>query len=296
MKVADSDSHASDVDEVPPKNGNGSSLDSPEDDSEDSGISSASGSDEEDDDTSEGAEDPEFAAFDHKLAQALGTKRADELLAAGDDDASSDDDMDDDQMEALDVHLEKVFSERKKITSKKADQKQAKETITIFKGRVLELLEIFIKQQYRSTLALALILPLLTLIQTTTKKHIAEKAGNLIREYSKLYKFKDNISSESPLPLGETIDLLRAVHEAAAKEGSNAYSSACSQASLLLAKVIVTNGGLISQIIDCYASTQNKFMTDPTWKVKTSFFTDWMNWCTSARKTLQHNRTTRAGD
>ena len=281
-----SGSDASDVDKFSAGHGDNDSLNGPEEDSEGSGISSASGT-EEDSDMLESADDPELVAFDQKLAQALGTKRADQLLAAGEDDESSEDDMDDEQMEALDVHLEKVFSERKKVTSKKTERKQAKETIMVFKGRVLELLEIFIKQQYRSTLAFAAILPLLALIRTTTSKHISEKAGNLVREYSKLYKLKHSISSEPLFLLDETIDLLRAVHDAAAKEGSNAYSSACSHASLLLAKVIVANGGDISGVIDCYASTQNRFMTDPACKVKTSLFTDWMNWCTSARRTLQ---------
>ena len=288
-------SDTSDVDKVSARHEDNDSSNDPEEDSEGSGMSLASGNDK-DSETLESADDLELAAFDQKLAQALGTKRADQLLAAGEDDESSDDDMDDEQMEALDVHLEKVFSERKKITSKKTERKQAKETILVFKGRVLELLEIFIKQRYRSTLALALILPLLALIRTTTSKHISEKAGNLIREYSKLYKLKDSISLQSSLLVDESMGLLRAVHEAAAKEGSNAYSSACSQASLLLAKIIVTNGGHISRVIDCYASTQNRFMTDPTCKVKTSLFTDWMNWCTSARKSLQSDPTTRAGD
>ena len=56
--------------------------------------------------------------FDKKLAEALGTAGMDD----SDDDGS---DMDDDQMMALEPHLESIFKERKKASSKKSKRKDA---------------------------------------------------------------------------------------------------------------------------------------------------------------------------
>ena len=249
--------------------------------SKDSETGGSSGSEEEDGgDDSEGTDD-ELAAFDAKLAQALGTRKGNEDFAASDGDESSDEDMDDEQMEALDEHLEKVFRERKKVASKKTEKRDAKETVVLFKSRVLELLEIYIKQQYSKQLALDLIMPLLTLIHTTTSKPVSEKACSLIREYSKVLKLKYHIYFPDNLTL---LDLLGRIHKAATKDGSNAYGTACSQASILVSKFIISNGGRPADIIQRYADTQLLFLTDPICKVRTSFFSDYLNWCTSTRK------------
>ncbi|MCJ1405050.1 DNA-directed DNA polymerase [Xylographa trunciseda] len=238
-------------------------------------------------DDSSDAVDDELAEFDAKLAQALGTRRLDGDLAANEEE-SSDEDMDDEQMEALDEQLESVFRERKKLTSKKDEKKEAKETIVLFKSRVLELLEIYIKQQYLDQQAYTIILPLLSLVRTTSNKLVSEKTCNLIRDYSRLYKLKDRLKPPG-LP-GKIKLLLEAVHKEAMEEGSNAHANACSQASLLLTKIYITNGGDLSDIMSQYAVTQLAFMTEPGCHIRTSFFSDWLNWCTSARKALtMHN-------
>lgn len=228
--------------------------------------------------------DAELAEFDAKLAQALGTRRLDQDLAI-EEDESSDEGMDDDQMAALDAQLETVFKERKKATTNKNKRKDAKEAVVIFKSRIIDLLEIYVKQQYLNPLALELILPLLTLIRATTSKQVSEKSCNLIREYSKLYKLKDRISGEPDIVAKASL-LMDDIHTAVLEEGSNAYGSACSQASLLAAKTIIANGGKPEIAVQKYAATQEKFLTDPACPVRTSFFSEWLNWCTSARKNL----------
>jgi len=262
----------SDVEVVDATNGDGG-LD-------DDAASSDSGSQESEDGD---GKDAELAEFDAKLAQALGTRRLDQDLAIQEE--SSDEDMDDDQMAALDAQLETVFKERKKAITNKNERKDAKETIFIFKSRVLELLEIYVKQQYLNPLALELILPLLNLVRTTTSKQISEKACSLIREYSRLYKLKDRVSGETQI-LGKAIILLGDIHNVVIQEGSNAFGNACSQVSLLVAKIIIANGGEPAIAIQKYAKTQEKFLTDPTCHVRTAFFSEWLNWCTSARKNL----------
>ena len=268
-----SDEDMSDVEVVDAGNGDAGS--------DDDAASSHSGScDSEDGD----GKDAELAEFDAKLARALGTRRLDQDLAIQEEE-SSDNDMDDDQMAALDAQLETVFKERKKATTSKTERKDAKEAVVIFKSRVLELLEIYIKQQYINPLALELILPLLNLVRTTTSKQVSEKACSLIREYSRLYKLKDRIPGETMI-LEKAIVLMDDIHNAVLQEGSNAFGNACSQASLLTAKIIISNGGKPAIPVQRYAATQEIFLTDHTCHVRTAFFSEWLNWCTSARENL----------
>lgn len=224
----------------------------------------------------------ELAAFDAKLAQALetGSVRRDGQPAS--DDEPSEADMDDDQMEALDEQLAKIFKERKIASSKKSQKKDAKEAIVNFKCRVLELLEVFVKEQHTKPLGLKLLVPFLTSIRVTKSKLVSKKACDLVREYTRLCKGKNvpNVEDQDAI-----FDLLANIHAEAMREGSRAYTSACSQASLLVIKVLIAKDREnLRQIVLRYAATQERFMFDSKCKVKTSFFSDWLNWCNSARK------------
>lgn len=225
--------------------------------------------------------DDELIAFTAKLESAVGTRPRIQGLDAKES-SSSDEDMDDEQMEALDYHLEKVFRERNKLTSKKNERRDAKENIINFKCRVLELLEIYVKQQHADTLALSLLLPILTVIRTTTSPLVASKACNLMREYARLCKgngLPDATDVESVL------ERLEKVHDEAGKDASNAHGNACSQASLLLVRVLVAQDReLLRRVVNVYAGTQENTLFDSRCKVKTHFFTDWLNWCTSAKR------------
>jgi DNA polymerase phi len=197
--------------------------------------------------------------------------------------------MNDEQMEALDEQLENVFRQRKMASSKKKERKDAKETIILFKCRVLELLEIYIKQEHLKMLAVELVIPLLGTIRKTTSKQVSEKACSVVREYSKAYRLKDQdaagastTAKDNDVALARSV--LGAIHAEACRAGSNAHAAACSQARLLLAKITVSRGGQVADVILQYAETQRRFTTDPACAVRTAFFSDFLNWCTSVRK------------
>lgn len=234
-----------------------------------------------DDGTNDG-HDEELAVFDAKLALALGTRPATDALAADDSEGTSDSDMDDEQMEALDEHLEKVFRERKNLTSKKTQNKDAKEAIVNFKCRVLELLDIFVKEQHTNALALDLLIPLLDVIRLTKSPLVSTRACDLVRKYSMLCKAKSMpVLADSRGPL----ELLKEVHGRAGREGSNAYGAACSQASLLLVKILAAQDRENLRLAEAvYGETHQAFMFDSKSKVKPSFFSDWLNWSVSVRK------------
>lgn len=258
--------------------------------------SDESGSDDEnDEEEEEEEEDEDLAAFDAKLAAALGTHRADQDLNA--ESSESDADMNDDEMEALDEQLAQVFRARREALNKKKDKKDAKETMINFKNRVLDLLEIYVKKCHSSVLALDLILPLLRLTRRSSVKQVSQKASGVLREYTKLCKgtavpslkkpgSENNDADESPEhPVWA---LLRAVHKEATLSGPPAHSSACSQASLLLVKVLVAHDRAnIPAIVDLYAETRKQQLLSNKCHVQPAFFTDWNNWCVSAGKQLR---------
>jgi len=263
-----SSSEASDVGEIESFE---SESESDSEDVADSGIVSGSS------DKSEGS-DNEVAAFDKKLAQALRTRPGDGDSEA-DDSSSSDSDMNDEEMEALDEPLAKIFREHQNLMSKKNEKKNAKETVINLKCRVLELMGIYVKQQSSNSLALGLLVPVLAVIRTTTSPLVSSKACELIREYSKLCK-------RNGLPQVEDFeamfDLLEEVHAEAGREASNAHASACSQASLLIVRALVSRDREhLKYVIKVYAATQGKWLFDSGCKVKKLFFTEWVVWCDS---------------
>lgn len=239
-------------------------------------------SETDDDGSSEGSEpqdgDDELAAFDAALASALGTSRGDD-----ESDSDSDADMDDDEMMELDEKLTEVFKARKEATSKKKDQKDAKENVVNFKNRVLDLIEVYIKHEYRNPHAIELVLPLLQTIRTTQTKQIAERSSKALRDLCSRCKGQQNPPSVEQGAVKQVMALFNNIHTEACMDASNSHAAAASQASILLAKVVIKSGVAVGKVVQLYAQTMTLMMTDPKCKVHSSFFTDWNNWCTSAR-------------
>lgn len=229
-------------------------------------------------------DDEEVAAFEAKLAEALGTHRGDQDLneqSSGD----SDEDMNDDEMEGLDNQLAKVFQARNEALGKKKDKKDAKENMANFKNRVLDLLEIYVKKCHSKYLALDLLLPLLRLTRRSSVKQISNKANSVLREYTRLCKGSAIPSLESTEAVWE---LLKAIHKEAAHSGPPAHASGCSQASLLVVKVLVTHDKkAIADVVDVYAATRKEQLLSKKCHVQPSFFTDWNNWCVNTSKQVK---------
>ncbi|KAF7182957.1 hypothetical protein CNMCM7691_002701 [Aspergillus felis] len=243
--------------------------------------------DDEDDDeaaSDEGENEEEMAAFEAKLAQALGTHRADQDLNEQSED--SDADMNDDEMEQVDEQLIKVFRARRDALGQKKDKKDAKENMVNFKNRVLDLLEIYVKKCHSKVLALDLLLPLLRLTRKSTVKQLANKANSVLREYTKLCKGNALPSLDSTEPVWE---LLKSIHAEATHSGPPTHASACSQASLLVAKVLVAHDkNAIADVVDVYAATRKEQLLSKKCHVQPQFFSDWNNWCVSASKQMKN--------
>ncbi|PYH44313.1 DNA-directed DNA polymerase POL5 [Aspergillus saccharolyticus JOP 1030-1] len=244
-------------------------------------------SDEEDDEESSGDDDEE-AIFEAKLAAALGTHRAD--ADVGEADTSDDDaDMNDDEMEELDEQLVKVFRARRDALGQKKDKKDARENMVHFKNRVLDLLEIYVKKCHAKLLALDLLLPLLRLTRRSTNKQISTKAGHVLREFTKQCKGSTGLPTiredEDEESREAVWALLQSIHAEAAHSGPPAHAAACSQASLLVVKVLVAqNREHVARVVDVYSETRKMQLLSRKCHVPPSFFTDWNNWCVSFGK------------
>lgn len=267
-----------------------------DDDEEDSDVEvvDAEGSDNEDEEDSDSgsgsedeanaADDEETAAFEAKLAEALGTHRGDQDLDA--ESSESDADMNDDEMEQVDDALVKVFKARRDALGQKKDKKDARENMINFKNRVLDLLEIYVKKCHSNILALDLILPLLRLTRRSSVKQVSNKANAVLREYTKLCKGSALPAIEDPEPVWE---LLKSIHTEATRSGPPAHASGCSQASLLVVKVLVAQDKeAVAGVVDVYAATRKEQLLSKKCHVQPSLFTDWNNWCVSASKQMKN--------
>jgi len=235
-------------------------------------------SEDENEEVSADEEDEDAERLNLALAQALGTRLPGQ---EGDDaDEDSDADMTDSEMMQLDAKLVEIFSARKKAPNKKQEQKDAKETMVNFKGRVLDLLEIYAKKQASNPLAFGLLLPLLQLIRTTKAKQLAEKAHNIILAFAKASKSakKDGVA-EVNAP--EQIKLLKAIHLEASKDPSHLFARAASSASLLVASSLYrADKGSVKKISTVYRDSQVAWVEGEV-KMQAAFFVDWVNWCQS---------------
>lgn len=257
-----------------------------EDDDEDDDSASSDDEDEVEEDTN----DNEEAEFEAKLAAALGPHRAKSGDEGANDDDESDSDMDDDEMEQVDTQLAKVFQARRDALEQKKDKKDAKENMVNFKNRVLDLLEIYVKKSHSSVLALDLILPLLRLSRKSSVKQISNKATGVLREYTKLCKGNaiPTLKDASDTSDEAVWALLKDIHKEAMYSGPQAHATACSQASLLVVKVLVAHDKkAIGEVVDVYGSTRKEQMLSNKCHVQPTFFTDWNNWCVSASKQMK---------
>ncbi|TGJ86702.1 hypothetical protein E0Z10_g2044 [Xylaria hypoxylon] len=230
--------------------------------------------DDDDDDEKEKPEDTELAALDDALAKVLNSHRLDK-----DEDAESSDDgsnMTDSEMMALDEKLVDVFKYQAKNTKRKNEKKDAKESVVLFKHRVLDLLNIYVKQEASNFLAFSLLLPLLELVRATTVKPLANKAINILADFSKASK--KNRSKASQADTEAQFNLLMDIHKEASKDMSHAFGKTASTASLLVASSLwATNQENVDIINAVYAQTFADCQKGII-KIQAGFFSDWVNW------------------
>lgn len=257
---------------------NGANRDADSGEEEDEDDDNVSDNDDEDGNADE--DDDETKKLNAALAKALGTHLADDN--SKDEASDSDADMTDSEMMALDSKLVEIFTARKSLSNQKTQKKEkkdARETIINFKTRVLDLLEIYVKEQPGNPLSFTLLVPILKLIQSTTAKQVAERAQKVLTVFAKASK---SFKGEVEIDVKERLQVLKDIHAAPnQRDASGAFTKAVSQASLLVASSLYrADKETVKKITKVYCDTQVAWLSGGL-RIQTAFFHDWVNWCQS---------------
>ncbi len=276
-------------------------------------------SDLDDDNDADDDDGDELARFNTALASIVGTKPFDPAVNESDNTNSDADtaSQTSSAMFALDEQLAQVFRERQKhhqpSKTQRQSQKDARSNMIQFKNRVLDLLDVYLKQENTNALAITPLIPLLQLMRTTRTKQLADRAATILRNFSQKCKGRDNVPrlpTSKPRAIvfqKDGLDLLKKVHEEAGQTGTpKAHAAGCSQASILLVKALVyrtnTPEGemkMIKEVVKIYAATQMRWLLDRGrgrqgaggGGIQAGFFTDFVNWGQSFNQQPQRQST-----
>jgi DNA polymerase phi len=280
-----------------------------ENEGSDSGSNNDDNEDDEDEEKGDADEAADMEALDNALAQVLGSHRLDKDKEA-ESSSDSDADMSDSEMLALDDKLAEVFKHRitaKPQMNKKKANRDAKESVTNFKHRILDLLEIYVKNEAPRSNPLIndTLLPLLLLMRTTMTKVLATRACDIIVLHQKLLKKSrgsndkeaedsDKQTSKKPSQRLDDVDedkllsLMENIHDEAAKDASHVFARAVSTASLIVAaNLFAVDRQNIENIANVYAATQTSWVLGN--RIQASFFSDWLNWCQNLASQSHNN-------
>ncbi|GJC83158.1 DNA polymerase V [Colletotrichum liriopes] len=226
----------SDVEFVALNTGDGEEDEEEEDEDEESGS----------DDEADAEEGKNLEALDDALSKILNSHRLDKDQEA--ETSDDDSDMSDSDMLELDSKLAEVFKQRAKAApSKKKERKAAKESVVNFKRRVLDLLEIYVKNEAANPTALAILQPLLQLVRTSTIKTLSDRAFELIKDYQKkLRKARSGVAGgkkeEKKIDKKEALEVLKGVYEELKAGETKAHAKAAVPACLIAASSVFHAG------------------------------------------------------
>ncbi|RSM06962.1 hypothetical protein CDV31_008894 [Fusarium ambrosium] len=217
---------------------------------------------DEDEDGEEGDEDnkDEPQDLEEFLEKILKSHRLDKDADA--ESSDSDGDMSDSEMFAIDEQLAAAIKPRieNRGSDSKKQKRDAKQSVVNFKHRILDLLDIYVRND---------------------TKALATRACEIILNYQKaLKKARGNREeAEDVAAEDDLLNLLRQVHEAAGQDSAHAYAKAASAASLIVASTLFTaDKSKIEDVAAVYATSQCNWVLGKT-KLQSSFFADWNNWC-----------------
>uniref|UniRef100_A0A665XDE0 MYB binding protein (P160) 1a n=1 Tax=Echeneis naucrates TaxID=173247 RepID=A0A665XDE0_ECHNA len=147
---------------------------------------------EEDDDEEEEAAEEMEGEVDQNFRLELMKVLQQQNALATEQDGSSDEDLDDDAMMELDKSLAALFSEQKKKTQAKKDEKtklqKEKNLVRDFKIKVLDLIEVFVARQAGSPLVLGLVEPLLGIIDRGMSSESNQQEQDFLRRAADIFR------------------------------------------------------------------------------------------------------------
>jgi DNA polymerase phi len=198
--------------------------------------------------------------------------------------------MDDEQMMALDSQLAAIFSERrdalaghKPRSQKKKDAQLAKENIVQLKMRVVDLLDVYVRNEPSNPLIMTAIMPLLSLLRFTKSKQLGEKAHSLLK--GRLCRIRVLPQLHDNVAVMDLVGILADVHKEAQRSTNKAHSLAANQCSVFISKVLLRHDkNTAKDISQIFASTLSTWIEKPSSKVTPALFFDFVNFASAFRQ------------
>lgn len=235
--------------------------------------------DEEDEDDKNKGEFDKPEDLDNALEKILKSHRLDKDVEA--ESSESEGDMSDSEMFAIDEQLAAAIKPRiqDRTNDSKKQKKEAKQSVVNFKHRILDLLDIYVRNEPLSPLAFPLLPPLLGLMRTTSTKPLASRACDIVLNYQKALKKARSNRQKIEIPDRDgLLGVLLEIHEAVGQDNAHAYAKACSAASLIVVSALfAADKDNIKDVIGVYAKTWESWVLRES-KPQSSFFLDWYNW------------------
>lgn len=226
------------------------------------------------------------------LAEALKIPHNGEVILSSDEDDFSDESMDDEQMMEIDGQLAQIFKQRQDALSTvngksgsvlKLEVEEARSNITLFKNRVVDLLEIFVKKNPDSELIVLMVLPLLRGLKLTLDKSLAVKIFKLLR--NKICKSKiEKLTIVNEDELIETLEKILHKDYMLKNSNTNDFNSASSQCSIFISKQIIElNEDSVDKIIDIYSNLLKNWFKKKNSNLPSTLFFDFIYWLNSKK-------------
>lgn len=220
-----------------------------------------------------------------RLARTLGVTASDNVDKDGSIASSEEDSMDDEQMSALDGHLAIIFRERRKLQTKAKEKRlenlKAKQNIVHLKGRVLDLLDIYLIEEPENLQGLVCVEPLLNLIQSTKDPKLGEKARELIKNRL-CRKTKYKLARQEDCNF--CLEMIQKIHRLASKSKSKMHTLACNQVSVFLSKLVIAfDPKLVTDVSNVYCQSLQSWFLNPTDQATANMFIDFINFLDTKR-------------
>ena len=236
-------------------------------DAEDDGDEEEDEEDDEDDEEEGDEEDMDDSDVDPVLRSRVEEAFRSTGMMDDDDDDEQDAVMDDDQMAQLDDKLAEIFQQH--TSSKRKEREWIQRDTALFHNKILDLLDIYAKEQSGNILVLRLVTPLLALARGSgdTSQQVANRASQILRQ--RLCKSKDLPHGDN-WDVDEVVSELKDTHELLRTSQDAKLADLAAAVSHLYTKVLVRHGH-VHETADVFKNTLDDFLERKSSPIRPAF-------------------------
>ena len=255
-------------DEIKDAKDDGDDDDEEEEEDDDDDEEEEEDDDDDDDDDEEGdEEDMDDSDVDPVLRSRVEEAFRSTGMMDDDDDDEQDAVMDDDQMAQLDDKLAEIFQQH--TSSKRKEREWIQRDTALFHNKILDLLDIYAKEQSGNILVLRLVTPLLALARGSgdTSQQVANRASQILRQ--RLCKSKDLPHGDN-WDVDEVVSELKDTHELLRTSQDAKLADLAAAVSHLYTKVLVRHGH-VHETADVFKNTLDDFLERKSSPIRPAF-------------------------